>query len=45
LFGQGAKVRAQVLQFPRTHTPIVAVGFYGTELIEAHGVAMTSGYI
>ena len=23
----------------------VAVGFYGTELIEAHGIAMTSGYI
>jgi len=33
------------LAFPRTDTPIVAVGFYGTELIEAHTVAMTSGYI
>lgn len=31
--------------FPRTETPIVAVGFLGTELVEGHGVAMTSGYI
>lgn len=31
--------------FPRTETPIVAVGFLGTELVEAHDVAMTSGYI
>ena len=34
-----------VQAFPRTDTPIVAVGFFGTELIERHGVAMTSGYI
>lgn len=45
LFGKGKRVRKQVLAFPKTTTPIVAVGFYGTELIEAHGVAMTSGYI
>ncbi len=32
-------------EFPRTSTPIVAVGFLGTELVEAHGLAMTSGYI
>ncbi len=32
-------------RFPTTATPIVAVGFLGTELIEAQGVAMTSGYI
>ena len=32
-------------EFPRTKTPIVAVGFYGTELVEGQGVAMTSGYI
>lgn len=44
-FGQTAKVRERVLKFPKTTTPIVAVGFFGTELIEAHGVAMTSGYI
>ena len=31
--------------FPRTTTPIIAVGFLGTELIEQHGLAMTSGYI
>ncbi len=34
-----------VERFPRTATPIVAVGFIGTQLCEAHGVAMTSGYI
>jgi len=45
LFGKGKRVRKQVLAFPKTTTPIIAVGFYGTELIEAHGVAMTSGYI
>lgn len=37
--------RARVLAFPKTSSPIVAVGFLGTELIEAHGIAMTSGYI
>lgn len=45
LFGKTAKVRDKVLQFPKTTTPVVAVGFFGTELVEAHGVAMTSGYI
>lgn len=45
LFGQGKRVRKEVLAFPQTDTPIIAVGFYGTELIEAHTVAMTSGYI
>lgn len=44
-FRQTAKVRELVRAFPKTETPIVAVGFFGTELIEAHGVAMTSGYI
>ena len=37
--------RQQVLKFPRTTSPIIAVGFLGTELVEAHGVAMTSGYV
>ncbi len=32
-------------KFPITKTPIVAVGFLGTELIEGQQVAMTSGYI
>ena len=45
LFGKGVKVRQHVLKFPMTMTPIVAVGYLGTELIEAHKVAMTSGYI
>lgn len=31
--------------FPRTTSPIVAVGFLGTELIEGQKIAMTSGYI
>jgi hypothetical protein len=31
--------------FPRTSAPIVAVGFLGTELLEAHKVAMACGYI
>jgi hypothetical protein len=31
--------------FPQTASPIVAVGFLGTELIEGHKIAMTSGYI
>jgi hypothetical protein len=31
--------------FPKTTSPIVAVGFLGTELIEGQGVAMTSGYV
>jgi hypothetical protein len=45
LFRKGKRVRNEVLAFPQTETPIIAVGFYGTELIEAHTVAMTSGYI
>lgn len=45
LFRQGKKIRDLVLNFPQTTSPIVAVGFYGTELVEAHKVAMTSGYI
>jgi hypothetical protein len=44
-FRETAKVMQHVRAFPRTDTPIVAVGFFGTELIERHGVAMTSGYI
>lgn len=44
-FRETAKVRKHVIAFPQTETPIVAVGFFGTELIEGHGVAMTSGYI
>lgn len=37
--------RATIHAFPRTASPIVAVGFIGTELIEAHGIALASGYI
>jgi len=42
-FGQGERVG--VSAFPRTTSPIIAVGFLGTQLIEAHGLAMSSGYI
>jgi hypothetical protein len=34
-----------VRRFPRTASPVVAVGHLGTKLVEAHGLAMTSGYI
>ncbi len=37
--------RQLAVKLPKTGTPIVAVGFLGTELVEAHGIAMTSGYI
>lgn len=36
---------AAVEKFPRTDTPIIAVGFLGTRLIENHKLALTSGYI
>lgn len=39
--GQTANAR----KFPKTTTPIVAVGFLGTELIEGQNGALTSGYI
>jgi hypothetical protein len=44
-FGRHGVDRELMRAFPRTSAPIVAVGFIGTELVEAHGVAMTSGYI
>jgi hypothetical protein len=31
--------------FPETTSPIVAVGFLGTKLIEGQRIAMASGYI
>lgn len=34
-----------VKDFPKTQTPILASGFLGTQLIENHQLAMTSGYI
>lgn len=45
LFGTARAVTRTVWNFPRTASPIVAVGFLGTELVEKHGLAMTSGYI
>lgn len=37
--------RVDVADFPKTTSPLITVGFLGTELVEAHGLAMTSGYI
>ncbi|HMQ22704.1 MAG TPA: hypothetical protein PKE00_09460 [Planctomycetota bacterium] len=34
-----------VRAFPKTNKPMVAVGFLGTELLEAQGIALTAGYI
>ena len=45
LFRANGGATADARRLPRTETPIVAVGFLGTQLVEAHGVAMTSGYI
>lgn len=40
---RGKKVNAR--GFPATQSPVVAVGFLGTQLLEAHKVAMACGYI
>lgn len=45
VFGKTSASRADVRRFPQSQTPLVAVGFNGTELIESHEIAMTSGYI
>jgi len=45
LFRQDGEGGRKARDFPRTRTPIVAVGFLGHLIIEAHGLAMTSGYI
>lgn len=37
--------RAVINAFPKTEAPLITVGFNGTRLVEAHGLAMTSGYI
>ena len=45
VFRKSRESAGRARAFPRTSSPIVAVGFLGTELIEGHGIAMTSGYI
>lgn len=45
LFREDGKGGRKARSFPKTESPIVAVGFLGTQLIENHGIAMTSGYI
>jgi hypothetical protein len=44
-FRAAMKQRAAALAFPRTRAPIVAVGYLGTVLLEAHKIAMACGYI
>lgn len=39
------KQRGVAMKFPRTSTPIIAVGYLGTVLLEAHEIAMACGYI
>ena len=45
LFLETREARDAALAFPESPTPIVGVGFLATEMFEAHGLAMTSGYI
>lgn len=45
VFGKTKAGRDHVLGFPKSETPLIAVGFNGTSLVEAHEIAMTSGYI
>lgn len=43
---RSAGVKSAVINaFPKTEAPLITVGFNGTRLVEAHGLAMTSGYI
>ncbi|MBK8096023.1 MAG: hypothetical protein IPK26_02895 [Planctomycetes bacterium] len=44
-FNQARGKKVPVAKFPETATPIVAVGFLGTQLLEAQRVAMACGYI
>lgn len=44
-FGQLRGQRVPARSFPKTQSPVVAVGFLGTQLLEAHKIAMACGYI
>ena len=44
-YQQSKSIVSFARDFPKTQTPIIAVGFLGSELVEAHQIAMTSGYI
>lgn len=39
------RARQHAIAFPETKSPIITTGFLGTELLEAHKIAMASGYI
>ncbi|MGB3965378.1 MAG: hypothetical protein WBO45_01510, partial [Planctomycetota bacterium] len=44
-FGQHKGAAKAARAFPRTASPVVAVGILGTEVLEGHKVAMACGYI
>lgn len=44
-FKEAGKHRKAAAAFPETPTPVVAVGFLGTVLLEANRIAMACGYI
>jgi hypothetical protein len=44
-FNQQRGKKVDVTKFPPTRSPIVAVGFLGTRLLEANRIAMACGYI
>jgi hypothetical protein len=44
-FRSGRNATRLARKFPKTASPLIAVGFLGTELLEAHKVTMACGYI
>ena len=44
-FNQTRGKKANTKDFPKTESPVVAVGFLGTQILVAHKVAMACGYI
>ena len=44
-FNQVRGKKVDVRKFPATKAPVVAVGFLGTQLLEANRIAMACGYI
>ena len=44
-FNQVRGKKVDVRKFPATQAPVVAVGFLGTQLLEANRIAMACGYI
>jgi hypothetical protein len=44
-FRASMRARKHAIAFPEISSPIIAVGYLGTELLEAHKIAMACGYI